>query len=269
MTGGNDERRFVLRIPAWSAIPGLAHGFLGRADGLPPGPFTIADVKTALVAAGEDPGSVIAARQVHGARVVFADALDRSNDATPSHTLPEGDALASGSAGTFLTIRTADCVPVLIVARERRAAAAVHAGWRGLLAGVLERAIDALGARHGAAPASLLAAIGPAIGPCCYEFGAEHRPTFVERFGARAEEAWRLAGEGTRHPRSDADGSSPPRLFFDLRLTCRIALERHGVPPAAIAVVGPCTADHPVELHSYRRDGANAGRQLSYVGWRA
>ena len=96
-------------------------------------------------------------------------------------------------------------------------------------------------------------AIGPAIGGCCYAFGAEHRAAFTARFGDESARAWREGGSGETH--------------LDLRAICRLALDRAGVPASAISEVGPCTADHPSELHSYRRDGAHAGRQLSYIGW--
>ena len=237
---------YPLRVDAWREIPGLVHGFLGRAHGLPPGPFALADVADALRRADERPVLVAAARQVHGTTIVAPE------DCAAGDELPAGDALVSASADLVLTIRTADCVPILLVAPRARAVAAVHAGWRGALAGVVEAAVAALGARYGAATDEIAAAIGPAIGGCCYTFGAEHRDAFAARFGARVESAWR-------------DDGPEPRL--DLRRVCRLALADAGVLDAAVTELGPCTAEHPEELHSFRRDGAHAGRQLSYVGW--
>jgi copper oxidase (laccase) domain-containing protein len=142
-----------------------------------------------------------------------------------------------------------------LVAPRARAVAAVHAGWRGTLAGVIEAAVAALHSRYGVRPDELFAAIGPAIGGCCYRFGAEHRSAFVARLGEAAAAAWR----------HDAD--DPEHDYLELRTLCRLALERAGVPTPAITQLGPCTAEHPDELHSFRRDGAHAGRQLSYIGW--
>jgi YfiH family protein len=247
---------YPLRVPAWDDIPGLVHGFLGRAHGLPPGPFTLDDVRDALERAGEEPVRVAAARQVHGTAVVGPEDLPPArDDAAGLHLdeLPEADALVTASADVLLTIRTADCVPILLVAPRARAVAAVHAGWRGTLDGVIEAALAALLARYDARVDEIQAAIGPAIGGCCYAFGAEHRVAFADRFGDASERAWRRG----------ADGQSQ----LDLRTICRLALERAGVPTAAVTDVGLCTADHPTELHSYRRDGGHAGRQLSYVGW--
>ena len=247
---------YPLRVAAWQDIPGLVHGFLGRAHGLPAGPFTLDDVRDALVRAGEAPVQVGAARQVHGTTVVGPEDLPPPNaDATGAHLdeLPAGDALVTASADLVLTIRTADCVPILLVAPRARAVAAVHAGWRGTLDGVIEAGLAALLARYDARIDEVQAAIGPAIGGCCYAFGAEHREVFTTRFGADSERAW--------HQQADGEWR------LDLRAISRVALELAGVPGAAITEVGPCTADHPNELHSYRRDGAHAGRQLSYIGW--
>jgi YfiH family protein len=250
--------RYPLRVEAWSEIPGLVHGFLGRAHGLPPGSFTLDDVRDALRRAGEEPVQIAAARQVHGAEVLAPEdwvscTSDPSN--ALAEELPAGDALVSASADVLLTIRTADCVPILLVAPRARAVAAVHAGWRGTLAGVIEASLAALQARYGARPDEVSAAIGPAIGGCCYAFGAEHRDAFAARFGDAAAIAW-------RH-----DTAGPDPGYLELRILCRLALERAGVATAAITQLGACTAEYPDELHSFRRDGAHAGRQLSYIGW--
>jgi YfiH family protein len=246
---------YPLRVAAWQEIPGLVHGFLGRAHGLPPGDFSVDDVRDALGRAGEEPQVIAAARQVHGATVLGPEDLPlpaADGIGLRLEELPEGDAFVSASADLVLTIRTADCVPILLVAPRARAVAAVHAGWRGTLAGVIEAALAALLARYDAQFDEIQAAIGPAIGGCCYEFGGEHRDAFTARFGADASRAWRDEGG---------------RSHLDLRLVCRLALARVGVLPTAITTVGPCTAESPSELHSYRRDGAHAGRQLSYIGW--
>jgi YfiH family protein len=253
-------RDYPLRVEAWDEIPRLVHGFLGRAHGLAPGEFTLDDVRDALVRAGETVRGVAAARQVHGTTVLAPeDAVAAFDESATVHVdaLPTGDSWVSASADLVVTVRTADCVPILLVAPRARAAAAVHAGWRGTLDGVIEATVASLGARYGALPGEILAAIGPAIGGCCYTFGAEHRAAFVARFGPESAGAWRT------------DEDDPERVRLDLRSVCRVALEQASVPAEAITTIGPCTADHPDELHSFRRDGAYAGRQLSYIGWRS
>jgi hypothetical protein len=195
--------------------------------------------------------AIAAARQVHGTTVLTPQ--DMSGELVDE--LPAGDAWVSASADVVLTIRTADCVPILLVAPRARAVAAVHAGWRGTLDGVIEAALAALHTRYDARSDEVFAAIGPAIGGCCYAFGAEHYDAFETRFGASVASAWQRDDGGT--------------VRLDLRSVCRLALERAGVSASVIHERGPCTADHPDELHSYRRDGAHAGRQLSYIGWTA
>jgi purine-nucleoside/S-methyl-5'-thioadenosine phosphorylase / adenosine deaminase len=264
MPPGNAEpaRAYPLRVPSWDTIPDLVHGFLGRGRSLGAGAFTLGDLRRILQAAGDPPTTVLAARQVHGARVLAPEDVEPAEPAPDEHRtasfsddLPAGDALVSASADVLLTVRTADCVPILLVAPRARAVAAVHAGWRGLLAGVVRSTLTALSERYGAPAAEVRAAIGPAIGGCCYEFGAEHRASFTAALGAESERAWRQR-RGTR-----------PHL--DLRLLCRVALAAAGVSAEAISIVGPCTAEHPEELHSYRRDGPAAGRQVSYIGWQS
>jgi YfiH family protein len=245
-----------LRVDAWGEIPGLVHGFLGRAHGLPAGPFGVGDVRDALGRAGETPVLIAAARQVHGTTVLTPESVFPSPEApdVADDGLPEGDAWVSASSDVVLTIRTADCVPILLVAARARAVAAVHAGWRGTLEGVVEAAIEAMRARYDARAAEITAAIGPAIGGCCYAFGTEHYDAFAARFGSDVGASWRRS-----------DGS---RTFLDLPSVSRLALAQAGVPTQSIHTLGPCTAEHPDELHSFRRDGAHAGRQLSYIGWR-
>ena len=245
------------RVAGWDAIPGLIHGFLGRADGLGPGAFDLAAIRDRLITAGEAPRVVLAAHQVHGADIVSPEdpAWSQLDWHDGAERLPVADALVSASADVILTIRTADCVPILLVAPAPHAVAAVHAGWRGLLAGVVERSVAALADRYGARPDVVQAAVGPAICGTCYEFGAEPRREFVSRYGAEAESAWR-------------PGASSERGYLDVRRLATIALVRAGLDASAVQLVGPCTAEHPDALHSYRRDGGGAGRQLSYVGWR-
>lgn len=223
----------MLTHAAWAGVPGLRHGFLGReeGDGTPGWAAVLARVGLPL--------PVLTPRQVHGIRVVTA----------ASGPPPQADGLATADSGRLLGVVTADCVPVLLVDRKRRVAAAVHAGWRGVAAGVLEAALAHLESAFGARASDLEAALGPAIGGCCYEVGAEVREAFLARTGDPTATSW-----STRRG----------RWFLDLRTASRCFLEAAGVP--AVAVLGPCTACDP-DYHSYRRDGAGAGRQLSFVGW--
>jgi len=223
----------MLTYAPWAAMPGLAHGFLGRTE------CAGAAAWDAVVARAGVRLPVATARQVHGTRV---------ETAAPGPP-PEADALISATTGQVVGVVTADCMPVLLIDRRRRVAAAVHAGWRGAAAGVIEAAVAKLGTAFQADAPSLEAVIGPAIGACCYEVGDEVLAAFRARIGDGTAPAW-----------SHRDG----RLHLDLRAAARLLLR--GAAVGRVAVVGPCTACGSGYC-SYRRDGAGAGRQLSFVGW--
>lgn len=210
----------VLEHEPWRAVPGLRHGFLpGRVE--PPCPVTLP-------------------RQVHGVRVLTAD---------PDGQRPEADGLVTTVANTSVGIVTADCVPILMVAPRRRVVAAVHAGWRGAAAGIVGTALAHLREQFDVEPRAVEVALGPAIGPCCYEVGPEVREAFRATSGATTTAAWQR-----RHDRD----------VLDLRRAVRALLEANGVE--RVTVIGPCTRCSP-DFCSYRRDGAGAGRQVSFIGW--
>jgi hypothetical protein len=204
----------------WRAIAGLRHGFLpGR----------------------EEPAAPVALpRQVHGTRVVTAPFAGAR---------PEADGVATATPATLVGVVTADCVPILLLVPQRRVAAAVHAGWRGASAGIVDVALAHLRAGFGVEPGDVEAAMGPAIGPCCYEVGPEVRAAFRTTSGETTADAWRRSGA---------------RDVLDLRVAVRALLYAAGV--RRVDIVGPCTRCSPDHC-SYRRDGAEAGRQVSFIGW--
>jgi YfiH family protein len=169
-------------------------------------------------------------QQVHSAECVAG--------AGRGGVLGTGDALLENTPGAVVAVKTADCIPLLLVDPGHRAVAAVHAGWRGTVAGIAQRAVAALGAQFGSRAGDLHAAIGPAIGKCCYEVG----PEVAARFGV--------------------DG----RAHIDLAETVRRQLEAAAVGGQRIYMSGLCTQCRAGEFHSFRRDGAAAGRLYSFVG---
>lgn len=184
-----------------------------------------------------DPAPVAAwrPRQVHGAAVA-----EPGEDGAPPVS---ADAAVSRAGGPAVGIVTADCVPLLLAVEGGSAVAAVHAGWRGLAAGVVEAAIERL--RTAAPGRALVAAVGPAAGGCCYEVG-------LEVIAALAPGADRVAPGPRGRPLLDLRG-----VTFD-------RLRAAGVAPDAIERVGPCTicsAGWP----SYRREGGRAGRALAFI----
>lgn len=185
-------------------------------------------------------GQLVTVKQVHGGEVVA------SEDVLTAAAEVSADGLTVTKPGLTAAIRTADCVPLLLVDEHARWAAVVHAGWRGTVAGIASVAVRCA-EEFGVSPRRLRAAIGPSIGPCCYEVGDE--------VAARFEEAG-----------LDVDNSAAkPRL--DLRAINRALLIRAGVASARIQLCGPCTRCRRDLYWSFRADGDRAGRQLSWIGW--
>ncbi len=180
--------------------------------------------------------------QVHGRAVA---GIDPNGVATKT----EADALVTFDPRFAAAVVTADCVPILACTEDARGAVAIHAGWRGLAAGVVEAGIAAL--RAGAqAGAGVRAVIGPHIGACCYEVDA---PV--------------LDGLSAPYPAAVAAATTPTRpghARIDLGAVVHAALTQLGVAPVAFAAPGACTACEP-RFESYRRDGAQAGRMLHFI----
>jgi len=175
-------------------------------------------------------------RQVHSARVIEARA----------GACGEADGLVATDPLLALCVVTADCVPVLLGGGDR--IGAVHAGWRGIVDGVVTAATDKMGLMSTGGPSTLTAWIGPAIGPCCYEVSPEVAAAVAE---ASAKEVL-ISRPGAR-----------PHL--DLQLAVQRQLEARGI--LSIETIRTCTRCHPQWLHSYRREGPDAGRNHAFI-WR-
>ena len=223
-------------LPSLAAIPGLVHGFeqCSPADGRETREESHARVARALGGRGR----LQLLRQVHGVAVAEA----------PWEGMPEADAACSAAPGVLLGIQTADCLPLLIVDPRHHLVAAAHAGWRGTAGGIAARAVGALTAR-GSRIGDLVAAVGPGIGPCCYEVGEELR----EAFGRPGAPFFEPGPNGRAH--------------LDLRAANVWQLVDAGLRPEAIHHVEDCTRCRADLYHSYRREGRAAGRMISFVGF--
>lgn len=210
------DPRQVYRSTELDALPWLIHGFGTRQSDIPGRFANLATVK-----------------QIHSAICVAAEGR--------CGVLGEGDALLEDQPGSAIAIKTADCIPILLVDQRHRAVAAVHAGWRGTVARIAARAVEAMRQRFGAEPRDLHAAIGPGIGKCCYEVGAEVAAEFGER----------------------------GRTHISLPDANRSQLLEAGVTPERIYASNLCTMCLAEEFHSFRRDGEAAGRLYSFAGIRA
>ena len=190
-------------------------------------------------ALGRDAASIVMGRQVHGAAVQIREVHAEPAPVT-GPPLREADAQVTAAHELTPLVLVADCVPLVLASPG--AVAAVHCGWRGVAAGVVERALAAL---HDRAPGEVHAALGPGIGACCYEVGEEVR------------EAFRARGH---------DGDVLPDGRLDLALAVRGELERLGVRADRVSACGLCTSCNPELFFSHRRDRGLTGRQAG-LAW--
>jgi len=189
------------------------------------------------------PSEPVWLNQVHGTTVVNADAAG---------CLPQADACIATHRGAVCAVMTADCLPVLLCDDEGRVVGAAHAGWRGLCDGVIERTVQAMNVP----PQTLMAWLGPAIGPQAFEVGAEVRAAFIAK-QPQATEAFTpslaLAGEGR---------GKGAKYLADIYLLARQRLNALGITRIYGGVL--CTCTDREKFFSYRRDGAT-GRMGSFI----
>jgi len=287
-----------------ASIPWLVHAFSTRRGGLSQPPaaglnlgFTPSDQRELVeenrrrfYAELKVSGFAMAAvRQTHSSQsfIVERDQQNRLAYRSPGTetTLPratdppQADGLMTADPGVLLTIRIADCLPLLLVDPSRRIVAAVHAGWRGALARIVEKAIGDLRRDFGSDPRRLVAAIGPCIHACCYEVGQEVVEAFHGSFAA-ADSFFqplpeRSPGWADRHTvlfsLACPPGHAPehvPAGRLDLPGVVRHQLLAAGLVPANIDETDLCTACLPDLFFSHRRDGGSTGRQCAAIGIR-
>ncbi len=248
-----------LKVPEWEKQKGLLHGFLGRRGGKSVGPYAslnlsfhvgddpnivkdnICDMKKAV---GMHDLRIISMRQMHGDHIVEVKD-SRLKEAG------EADGMITEQRNLFLAVLTADCVPIHFSVSGRKLVAVVHAGWRGTVAGIALKMVHTLRDQYDVKPDSLEVAMGPAIGPCCYEIGADVSEQLVQRWGDLADRCLQ-----TREGKN----------FLDLKELNNSLLEKAGVLPERIFKIGPCNSSASDDFFSYRRM-RETGRQISFIGW--
>lgn len=246
----------LLQFANLSAVPGVVHGVSGRAGGVSEGrcatlntSYTVGDepgrvdenLERLAAAIGTERQRLFWAHQVHGntSSVVNRDTPPR----------PKCDVLLTNSSERALLLRYADCTPILLADTARRAVALAHAGWRGTALRAANAAVQAMREAFGSDPRDLVAAIGPAIGPCCYEVGEDVAAEFADRPWALS---WPTGERGRPH--------------LDLWAANQRGLEEAGVSRSRIEVAGICTRCQADTYFSHRANiGQPAGRFAAVI----
>jgi len=272
----------ILQVPALAKLPWLVHGFSTRPGGVSHRDgekvlnlgFAEWDSRENVLqnrrrfqsALGASDLELISLNQIHSDVIHLFDAAPT----TPC----QGDASATNRPGLLLSVQTADCVAILLVDPKKRAIAAVHAGWRGTLQRIVAKAIGKMQMQFKTKPADLLAAIGPAIGGCCYEVGTEVAIQFQSQFADAPEwfDEFRTGDEPNPMQWLDMmpPGHQPPpkNVLLDLRKANRAQLLHGGLGTVNIFCSDLCTACRGDLLFSYRKEGATSGRLMSVIGIR-
>ncbi len=247
------------RMPA-----GFRHGFTTRHGGVSLAPYAslnlgqkwgddaarVAENNRRLLFAS---GAAVMSRatQVHGTHIVL---VPRDADSDPSSSSAESaDGLCTEKPGLALSVYVADCTPILMACPVTGACAALHAGWRGTLAGMARAGVEAMRAHFGCYARDLRVALGPCIGVCCFEVGREVGDAFAAALSPSHHRGAIVCGTGTK-----------PHI--DLRRVQRLDLEAAGVQPDHIDVSEACTFCDPGQrFYSFRRDGRSTGQSAGFI----
>jgi len=249
-----------LTVPQWQKYDGLLHGFMGRRGGKSAGRYAglnvsyrvgddfktvsqnVCDMKAAI---GIHDGKIVTMQQVHGDNII--EVTDRK-----LKEAGEADGMVTAENGVYLGVLTADCVPLLFIAPKQRLAAAVHAGWRGTLAGIASKTVAYFKSQYGVEASKLEVALGPSIGVCCYEVNGDVATPLMKKWGALTTPSVAMK-DGKPH--------------INLSRLNRDILRDAGVPGTKLFQIGPCTRCAAEDFFSYRREGGETGRQIGVVGW--
>ena len=288
----------VVRVPGWSGhskpnLGWLIHGFSTRVGGQTtvyrPGIFdlnlgftdsdnreTVASNRGLFVTAaseGKKTLGLVTLRQIHSSLIWRVSAKDIRENGMPA--LLKGDGLMTNEPGVLLGIQTADCIPVLVADRKKRAVAAFHAGWRGTLARIVENGVGRLRLEFGSRPEDLIASIGPGIGHCCCAVGVGGQQQFESQFNYAPElfrEVYDSDPVRQKYPMLFLSARAPghsdlgPSMHLDLAEANKRQLLAAGLRKRAIFLTGHCTGCRTDLFFSHRTERGFTGRMMSVIG---
>jgi len=270
MQGGFELRRCgaltYLSVPSFTATGLVAHAFTTRLGGVSLLPYdslnlglhvgdeprqVVANRQRICTALGADMACLVAGEQVHGDQVITVTAADAGRGAASlADALPGVDALITGDSAVLLSSYYADCVPLLFLDPVRRVIALAHAGWKGTVQNIGAKTVHHMLEKHGCKASNILAAVGPAIGPCCYEVDTLVRQA-VEQCIPDDPLPARL--------------SRPGHWWLDLSAVNNLQLTRAGVRADHITMANCCTACSDDLFFSYRKQNGCTGRMASLL----
>lgn len=225
----------ILTVPNLDVHDKITHGFTTRAVG--------DDLRLISAATGFATDKIVTLEQVHGDNVVF---VDKASDLSRRD---KGDALVTNLKGILIGVRTADCLPILVYDRKAEVMAAIHAGWRGLVAGIVQKTLSLMMRRLACKIENMEFAFGPSISEAHFEVGPEVIEAFRDAFGVRF----------SYHQRP---GEKP---HIDLVATARMSCEDIGFYHRNLGEVGLCTFEREDLFYSHRRKPGE-GRQFNFIG---
>ncbi|GAB4303019.1 MAG: peptidoglycan editing factor PgeF [Desulfuromonadia bacterium] len=241
---------------------GVAAGFTTRHEGVSRSPYNSLNLglstndsphsvqgnRSLLARAfGRELDHLLTVTQVHGDDILV---IDEENDDLSHFQKVECDGIVTNQRGIMIGVTIADCVPIILHDPRRRVVAALHAGWKGTALGIAAKGVETMVSLFGSKPSDIHGAIGPAIGPCCYEVDQPVRDAFAGR-----ESLWSLF----------ATPSAPGKWMIDLKGINRHILLSSGVSPSHLESSPHCVACAPETFFSYRRDNGETGRQIGFV----
>lgn len=218
-------------------------------DGRPP--IDMADAGTRkdfLERLGYRHDKLVTVQQVHGGVAILVD-----GSGTGRGGAVKADGIISRDNSRVLGIATADCLAIGLYSPEKKIMALLHGGWRGLVAGIIENALETMTRAGGVDPVQVSAGLGPAIGPCCYAIRDDLLGVFKASFPFWESLVTRRENGG---------------IHADIRLLAVEKLLKYGIKPDNISHVDLCTCCNNKYFHSYRRDGKHCGRLMGFMGWK-
>jgi YfiH family protein len=279
----------LLRSAKLEKLPWLVHGFSTRLGGVSPVyggralnlGFTPEDSRATVernhqlflkelgAANGRKSWPLVSLRQIHSALIHQVDGVSQEPLA--------GDGIVTDTPGLIVAVQAADCFPIILVDRKRRAVGVLHAGWRGTVKRIVEKGVGEMRRYFDCEPRNIVAAIGPGVQACCYNVGEEVRTKFRAQF-SYGDSLFREVKESDpvrdKYPllfltaRAPGHSELPVKLFLDLKEANRRQLLDAGVSAKNIDATSPCTACHTELLFSYRAEKGVTGRMMAAAGIR-